>query len=85
MTGELMKKYHIAAAIFATLALVVSVPAEAKKATGGKGKGLYCQQGGQNVFIPASQLPAKSRKNLVKGQKGTVNIAGFGPVACVVY
>jgi hypothetical protein len=80
-----MKHYKIATAVFAALALTMAAPAEAKKTSGGKGKGLYCQQGGQNVFIPAAQLPAKVRPQLIKGKKATVNIAGFGPVACVVY
>jgi hypothetical protein len=80
-----MKTYQIASAIAALVALSMTAPAMAAKAPSGKGKGLYCQQGGQNVFIPAAQLPAKVRPRLVKGKKAKINIAGFGPVDCVVY
>jgi hypothetical protein len=69
-------------------AVLIATPALAKKqkkAQGGIGSGLNCNQGGQNVYIPNSQLPAKYRGKFRKGQKATVNIAGFGPVYCVVY
>jgi hypothetical protein len=69
-------------------AVLVATPALAKKqrtAQGSVGKGLNCNQGGQNVYIPNAQLPPKYRGKFRKGQKATVNIAGFGPLFCVVY
>lgn len=69
-------------------AVLVATPVLAKKqrkAQGAIGQGLNCNQGGQNVYIPNSQLPSKYRGKFRKGQKATVNIAGFGPVYCVVY
>ena len=49
------------------------------------GKGVFCAQGGENIYLPASSFPANVRAKMVKGQKVKVNIAGFGPVNCVVY
>jgi hypothetical protein len=75
-------------ALFVVGAVALANPALAKKPVkkdGGKGSGAYCYQGADNIFIPAAQFPAKYRNSLRKGQKATINIAGFGPVKCVVY
>jgi hypothetical protein len=78
-------RFHILvlAALFALTSPVLAK--KAPKQNGGKGSGAYCYQGAQNVFIPAAQFPAKYRNKLRKGQKATINIAGFGPVKCTVY
>jgi hypothetical protein len=43
-------------------------------------KGVYCEQGGQNVFFPASSIKASIRNKLRKGQKFKFNYPGFGPI-----
>jgi hypothetical protein len=82
-----MNRWFVSLSAVALVAMVAT-PALAKKAAkkdGGKGSGAYCYQGADNVFIPAAQFPAKYRNSLRKGQKATINIAGFGPVKCTVY
>jgi hypothetical protein len=85
LIGLKVKTVRLAFAICVALSLVAPVTAEAKRASSTKGKGLYCHQGDQNIYIPAANLPAKYRSRLVKGQTAKVNLPGFGPVTCVVY
>jgi hypothetical protein len=83
-----MSIVKVAAGLSCVLALALATPALAKKAKvagGAKGKGVFCEQGGQNAYFPASDFPAKYRNNFVKGRKVRINIPGYGMVACVVY
>lgn len=73
--------FVISSALAITFAF--AAPAEAKKPA--KAKGVYCEQGGQNAFIPISQLPAKSRSKVIKGKKYRFNYPGFGPITCYGY
>jgi hypothetical protein len=82
-----MKLKHVACVI-AGLSLLCATQALAKKpsskARGGKITGVYCAQGPDNVFVGASQLKPALRNRLHVGQKAKVNLAGYGPIDCVV-
>jgi hypothetical protein len=83
-----MKLFRIAISVACLVTLAMASPALAKKAVkaeGGKGKGAYCEQGGQNAFFPAAQFPANIRNRLVKGRKIRFNYPGYGMISCVVY
>jgi hypothetical protein len=81
--GRTMKFAALTALLIAVQ--LTAFPAMAKKTSSQKGSGAYCSQGADNVFIPAAEFPAKYRNKLRKGQKAKFNIAGYGPVYCVVY
>lgn len=69
------------------LSIALAPPALAKlkkKASTGAVTGVYCAQGPDSIFIGVSQFKPSQRKGLRKGQKAKVNLAGFGPVDCVV-
>ena len=84
-------KYRMSfVAITIASTLMVAGPAFAKKpqASGKGGSGLFCKQGGQDAFFPASSFTAKQRaqlKQMNKGRKLRINIPGYGPISCVVY
>jgi cold shock CspA family protein len=78
-------------AIFAGLALAFTLatapPALAKtkkKARPSAVTGIACSQGSESVFIGVSQLKPSERKGLRIGQRAKINVAGVGPVDCVV-
>jgi hypothetical protein len=77
-------KTKIVSTVVIALAVLIAAPAFAKTA-GGKGKGVFCTQGGDNIFIPAAHFSAKVRAIMRKGQKIKVNLSGYGPISCVVY
>ena len=85
MTTQTLK--HIAC-LSAALLILCTTPTMAKKSSakprGGKITGVYCAQGPDSVFIGASQLKPSQRNRMYVGQKAKINIAGFGPVDCVV-
>jgi hypothetical protein len=78
-----MKSKHVSTFILA-VAILLPTPIIAKQQAE-KGKGAFCTAGGENVFIPGASFSAKVRASMRKGQKVNVNIAGFGPVSCVIY
>lgn len=73
----------ITALAITALALLAS-PAVAKK-SGGKVTGVYCAQGPDNAYFPASEFKASVRAKMYKGQKVKFNYPGYGPITCVVY
>jgi hypothetical protein len=84
----MMKMKRVAClAIAATVAIATPALAKKKKkSSGGQAySGIYCEQGAQNIFIPAASLPAKYRRSIRKGQKARVNVAGIGPLNCRAY
>jgi hypothetical protein len=81
--GLVMTKLGLVVGVSLAVALAGVAPAMAK--SGGMGKGAYCKQGPDNVFIPASSFKPSARKSLRKGQKVRFNYPGFGPISCVVY
>jgi hypothetical protein len=86
--GKIMK-FRIATCLAIAATVVVATPAlaKAKKKTpkSQSYSGIYCEQGAQNIFIPAASLPAKYRKTIRKGQKARINVAGIGPLSCRAY
>jgi ABC-type sugar transport system substrate-binding protein len=69
-----------------TFALLLATPALAKtKSKGGKVTGVYCAQGPDNAYFPASSFAANIRAKMYKGQKVKFNYPGYGPINCVVY
>lgn len=82
--GIFKMKTRLFSAVAIALVLVAVSPAVAKQQSG-KVTGVFCAQGGDNGFIPASAFKPSVRAKLRRGQKATVNIAGFGPVKCTVY
>lgn len=79
----IVMNFKIVLAVTTAFAVLGAVPAFAKKAEA-MAKGVYCEQGGENIFFPGSSFKADVRAKMRKGQKVKVNIAGFGPVSCVV-
>jgi len=77
-------KLKIAIGLVAICSIALASPsiagAKAKKAAG-----VYCEQGGRNISFPASKFKPNVRSRLRVGQKGKMNIAGFGPLNCRVY
>jgi hypothetical protein len=84
----MMNLKHVACAI-AAVSLLCATPALAKKkiskSRGGKITGVYCAQGPDNAYFPASSFKPAQRARMYKGLKAKINIAGFGPIDCVVY
>jgi hypothetical protein len=83
-----MKLKHVAYVI-AGLSLLCATEALAKKQSSkarvGKITGVYCAQGPDNAYFPASSFKPAQRARMYKGLKAKINIAGFGPIDCVVY
>jgi hypothetical protein len=66
--------------------LLLAPPTLAKtKSKGGKVTGVYCAQGPDNAYFPASSFAANIRAKMYKGQKVKFNYPGYGPINCVVY
>jgi hypothetical protein len=82
-------KFHHVMCVLAAIALLPFAAAEAKKpkakARGGNVTGVYCAQGPDNAHFPISMFKPAQRARMYKGQKAKINIAGFGPVDCLVY
>jgi hypothetical protein len=80
-------KTAIISSLALSLTLILAPPAFAKtkkKPSSKAATGIYCAQGPDSVFIGVSQLKPNQRRGLRIGQKAKVNLAGFGPVDCVV-
>jgi hypothetical protein len=72
-------------ALALTLVIVPAALAKSKKKTSSIAvTGISCTQGSESVFIGVSQLKPGQRKGLRIGQKAKINVAGVGPVDCVV-
>jgi hypothetical protein len=73
-------------ALSLTLALAPAALAKSKrKSTSGGITGVYCAQGPDNAYFPASSIKPSVRKQLRKGQKVRFNYPGYGPISCVTY
>jgi hypothetical protein len=84
----MMKKAIVLTVLLAVAALASTGAAWAKKkpkSVGGKATGVFCEQGGQNAHFPIKMFKPNQQAKMRKGQRAVVNIAGFGPVNCVVY
>jgi hypothetical protein len=68
--------------------LLIATPGYAKtkkpRLQGGNVTGVTCSQGPDDIFIGASELKPGIRNGLRKGQIIKINIAGYGPMVCVV-
>jgi hypothetical protein len=61
----------------------IATPAFAKKPA--RISGLYCEQAGNNVHVPAKSIRPSIRNRLRKGQRYRFNDPGFGPIWCRAY
>jgi hypothetical protein len=72
-------------AVFTSLVLVAPTAAKSKsKSNSSTVRGVYCAQGPESIFIGASRFKPNVRKSLRKGMRKKINIAGYGPLDCVV-
>jgi hypothetical protein len=75
----------ISISIFASLVIVAPAVAKSKpKSNSSSVRGVYCAQGPESIFIGVSRFKPNVRKSLRKGMRKKVNIAGYGPLDCVV-
>jgi hypothetical protein len=80
--------YKFVTGIALAFALAITTPAFAakkKKSSAAPISGVYCEQGGNNVFITAAEIKPSVRNKLRKGQRFRFNYPGFGPISCVGY
>jgi hypothetical protein len=70
------------------MSLLVAPEALAKKnkgSTSAKVTGVKCTQEPDSIVIGASEFKPNVRKSLRIGQRKKINIAGIGPIDCVVF
>jgi hypothetical protein len=80
--------YKFVTGIAFAVSLAITGPALAAKKQKPKSaniSGVYCEQGGNNVFITAAEIKPSVRNKLRKGQRFRFNYPGFGPISCVGY
>jgi cold shock CspA family protein len=75
---------------FLTLAalIVVTGPLEAKSKSKAKAtqiSGVYCKNGGNDIYIPASGIKKSLRQQLRKGQKFSFTHGEVGSISCRAY
>ena len=78
---------HASATMLLVLVATAS-PALAKskpKPSSKPATGVFCEQGGDNAYFPASGFKPSLRKALRVGERIKINIAGVGPLNCRVY